>query len=296
MYKCVCGKEFEKEVSLKGHEGNCEVYNSILYGNTYKLEKRRNVYLDKLKIGRDISANNAKIRREEKLAKWIEERHTCERCGKVMTEKYATGRFCSSECAHKRPQTEETKKKIRENVLKSEKFINSIEINNHKYSSYEEAYYENPKICKYCGKVIPYHVRNRNTCSDECEETARYLGAIKGGKISSSLEVKRSKNEIYFCELCEKYFKDVKHNLAMFNGWDADVIIEDIKYAILWNGPWHYKKITKKHSLKQVQNRDNIKLKEIEKCGYIPYVIKDMGRYNKKFVEEQFNIFIATLG
>ena len=108
-------------------------------------------------------------------------------------------------------------------------------------------------------------------------------------------EIRRSKNEIYFCELCENYFKDVKHNEPMFNGWDADVIIEDIRYAILWNGKWHYEKITKKHSVEQVQNRDKIKLGEIVKAGYTPYIIKDMGGYNKKFVESEFNKFISSL-
>ena len=37
----------------------------------------------------------------------------------------------------------------------------------------------------------------------------------------------------------------------------------------------------KNHSVKQVQS------------GYTPYIIKDMGRYNPKFVEEEFNKFIA---
>lgn len=106
---------------------------------------------------------------------------------------------------------------------------------------------------------------------------------------------KRSKNEIYFAKMCIEYFNNVLVNENMFNGWDADVIIEDIKTAVLWNGVWHYKKITEKHSVKQVQNRDKIKLKEIKNCGYTPYIIKDMGGENKKFVDTQFNIFINKI-
>jgi hypothetical protein len=30
----------------------------------------------------------------------------------------------------------------------------------------------------------------------------------------------------------------------------------------------------------------------IEKMGYTPYIIKDMGKYNKKFVEQEFEIFM----
>lgn len=113
---------------------------------------------------------------------------------------------------------------------------------------------------------------------------------LKSSKVQS--ETRRSKNEIYFCELCKQYFNNVLHNVQMFNGWDADIIIDDIKIAVLWNGKWHYEKIKKAQSLKQIQNRDNIKLEEIKKCEYIPYVIKDLGSYNRKFVNKKFEEFL----
>ena len=56
----------------------------------------------------------------------------------------------------------------------------------------------------------------------------------------------------------------------------------------MWNGKWHYEKITKQHSVEQVQNRDTIKIKEIQNCGWTPYIIKDMGKHNVSFVKEQF--------
>ena len=95
--------------------------------------------------------------------------------------------------------------------------------------------------------------------------------------------------------MCEQHFNNVKHNEPIFNGWDADIIIEDIKVAVLWNGPWHYRKITEAHSLEQVQCRDKIKIKEIEKCGYKPYIIKDMGSYDLKKVNDEFNKFLNLL-
>lgn len=122
---------------------------------------------------------------------------------------------------------------------------------------------------------------------------ALHNGGCKG--IQHQGDLRRSKNEIEFCKLCEEYFDNVKHNESIFNGWDADVIIEDIKFAVLWNGPWHYKQITKSHSVKQTQNRDKIKVKEIEECGWTPYIIKDMGKANKDFVKEKFNEFLKYL-
>lgn len=122
---------------------------------------------------------------------------------------------------------------------------------------------------------------------------ALHNGGCKG--IQHQGDLRRSKNEIEFCKLCEEYFGNVKHNESIFNGWDADIIIEDIKFAVLWNGPWHYKQITKSHSVKQTQNRDKIKIKEIKESGWTPYIIKDMGKANKDFVKEKFDEFLKYL-
>jgi hypothetical protein len=110
-----------------------------------------------------------------------------------------------------------------------------------------------------------------------------------------SKQGKRSKNEILFSELCLGEFKNVILNENIFNGWDADIILLDIKTAVLWNGKWHYEKITENHSVKQVQNRDKIKIKEIIKAGYVPYIIKDMGSYDEEFVNCQFEKFLKYI-
>jgi hypothetical protein len=133
----------------------------------------------------------------------------------------------------------------------------------------------------------PYLMKNR------IEENKTWHKEIssKGGLNSVKVQNRRSKNEIYFFELCKSIFPDAVANKPIFNGWDADVIIPSIKIAILWNGPWHYKQISKSQSLEQVQNRDKIKLKEIETFGYKSHIIKDLGKYNKSFVENQFELF-----
>jgi hypothetical protein len=117
----------------------------------------------------------------------------------------------------------------------------------------------------------------------------------EGGRKSMDIQkdFRRSRNEIEFCSLCEEKFGTdaVLHNIPYFNGWDADVIIPELKIAILWNGAWHYKQIYDKSSLIQIKNRDNIKISEIKKAGFIPYVIKDLGKANSEFVKNQFNIF-----
>lgn len=120
------------------------------------------------------------------------------------------------------------------------------------------------------------------------------LSAAGKKGLSSQINIRRSKAEILFCSLCEDYFNKVTHNEPIFNDWDADVLIWDKKIAVLWNGKWHYEKITRKHSVKQVQNRDKIKCKEIEKAGWKVYIIKDLGKFNEEFVREQFKIFLES--
>ena len=118
------------------------------------------------------------------------------------------------------------------------------------------------------------------------------LGAVAGGKASAAKRVKRSLNEILFGDLCSQHFSNVRFNERSFNGWDADVILDDQQIAVSWNGEWHYEKITQKHSLLQVQTRDTIKEKEILAAGYTHYVIKDMGSHNPDFVKQEFEKFI----
>ena len=212
-----------------------------------------------------------------------------------MTNKYATGRFCCQSCANSRKHSKETRQKISNTLNKNKSNYNYA---NKKYEKTGKDIKRcNYGMCPICGKKFEFK-RNKNnvlirrkTCSDEC---LKKIQTIKGME-SVKKQQRRSKNEIYFYELCQKYFNNVKNNECIFNGWDADVIIEDIKYAILWNGIWHYKQIYKRQSLKQVQTRDKIKIDNIIKCGYTPYIIKDMGKENKKFVEEQFEIFISKL-
>ena len=199
---------------------------------------------------------------------------------------------CSSKCSHTRKHSIETKNKISESL----------------HNTLKKEY-----ICCNCGKM--YYINDnlfpnstKKFCSNECSKQYKithngYLSDLGRHKLQETAKytctelqnIKRSKNEIYFCELCEEYFSNVEHNKPIFNGWDADIIIHDIKYAVLWNGKWHYEKITEHHSVEQVQNRDKIKIKEIQNYGYTPYIIKDMGKYNPNFVEEQFNIFLKNI-
>lgn len=198
-------------------------------------------------------------------------------------------KFCSRECANSRIQTNEMNEarslKLKGKIIPHLRTPREI------------------RKCKWCSTEFEVLVTsNKKLCSKKCsskyvmkEYRYKFVEAgLKSAKIQS--ETRRSKNEIHFAELCKSHFGNVKTNEQMFNGWDADVIIEDIKTAVMWNGKWHYEKITEKHSVKQFQNRDKIKINEIKNAGYTPYIIKDMGRENKEFVKSEFDKFIKLYG
>lgn len=148
------------------------------------------------------------------------------------------------------------------------------------------------KQCPFCSKTKQYN-KFAVYCSPDCLNAAMKNARSMGGKNSAFKQgnLRRSSNEIYFAELCKQDFSNVLTNMPLFNGWDADIILPDLKIAILWNGVWHYKQITKFHSVLQVQNRDKIKMQEIRNCGYMPYIIKDEGSKNFIFVQDQYQIF-----
>jgi hypothetical protein len=235
-----------------------------------------------------LAERRAEKKREKILSK------TCERCEQAITEVYGSGRFCSQKCARgaaTSAKREEINKKTSESIKKK----------------YSHLYERKTRECSYCNKefVVSHKKPDKKFCKISCASNYRYseknpdfennmrLAQLAGiSSAQSQRETRRSKNEIYFAELCSSAFSNVLCNEPMFDGWDADVIIPELKIAVLWNGPWHRRKITQKHSVAQVQKRDEIKRVKIHEAGYIMYVVDDEGKYDKNFVEKEFEKFI----
>lgn len=124
------------------------------------------------------------------------------------------------------------------------------------------------KNCIICGNV--FSDSKRKTCSLDCHKAKL---SINGRSRVVSL---RSKDEMALFDFCKEFFKNVSHNEHLVEGWDADIILHDEKIAILWNGPWHYREMPGlKHSLKQVQTRDRIKIEKLSKAGWTIMVFED---------------------
>lgn len=301
-----CGKQFTRTSDLIRHEKSC--------------------------VNRNERERFLRLRRSwsnQQKQQYIKEGHNCKSCGALLTEFYSSGEYCSRACANRRNQTDEIKQKISDGVdrhnlevgiipvkIRSKSYCKDcgvmtsggqsgycVKCGPSHYNKNNKRVYKhgNQVLCGDCNK--PLHRRNKTGYCNDCYR--KHFGewatestierCIEAGKKSAQSQQRRSKNEIAFCELCEQYFTNVTHNQPIFNSWDADIILVDYKIAILWNGIWHYKQISKKQSLLQVQTRDKIKIDQIISCGYTPYIIKDMGKADKHKVENEFYEFVRWL-
>jgi hypothetical protein len=219
----------------------------------------------------------------------------CRKCGKKESVQIFEGSkppdkfYCSMKCSKSRDHSKETVEKIRSSVQQ--------------FFEREGKTARQEKTCKHCGDSFSTEKKSQVYCSRTCSSKgsmsspeAREQSRIRMlGTLERLREKRRSKNEILFHDLCSERFEDVRNNEAMFDGWDADVLLVNEKIAVLWNGKWHYEKLTKNHSVEQVQKRDEIKIQKITDAGWTLYVIKDMGRHDPAFVQEEFEKFLEFL-
>ena len=96
-YSCVCGFTTDNSRLISGHKRHCKDYWKSIgkYDEMKAIDKRVS------NIGQMASKKKSNTERDIKLAKWISEKHECETCGKVMTEKFGSGKFCCRSCACK---------------------------------------------------------------------------------------------------------------------------------------------------------------------------------------------------
>lgn len=122
-FTCNCGKCFKNKVALSTHlQFHCPINT-----NKYAYNKAK----DNLKKMSTTANTNRHIHslnnKNAKLLEWQLEHHTCERCHKVMVEKYGSGRFCLRSCANSRTNNRSIiNQKISLSIKNSKKFFNSI--------------------------------------------------------------------------------------------------------------------------------------------------------------------------
>lgn len=137
-------------------------------------------------------------------------------------------------------------------------------------------------VCEFCGKKFK-NKKERQYCSPYCQKLDNQKKnpgmASKGGIISAKNRCIRSKDEIKLYELCVKNFNyEITHNEEVIHKfkYDADIIIRDLKIAILWNGIWHYKELGfTNYSLEEIKKRDNKKIEFFYENGWDVFIFED---------------------
>lgn len=96
----------------------------------------------------------------------------CQKCRKLVTKKFGSGKFCSRKCANSRILSKESKQKISIKAKNNPRGWNSLIARLNKKRNFEkrkQEYYNNPNKCEICGKILDYKRKNAKTCgSKEC--------------------------------------------------------------------------------------------------------------------------------
>lgn len=248
-------------------------------------ERYHNCVKESSKKGGTTFAENNKaslyLRQEALKLEYNSNPKTCSRCNNIIPFDHRKSKYCSVNCGRRRKQTIITRSKI-------SKAVNRFNELNPTFRREVSARNAKPKneiwtTCYCCSVAIPvlaekYQYRKFKLFScdaDVCKSVTRKKISTETGKRAASCRVKRSKLEIKLYELCEKHYR-VSHNLPIIDGWDADIILEDHKIAVLWNGPWHYREMGhSNHSLDQVVTRDCIKVQVLEDHGWTVLIYQD---------------------
>lgn len=222
-----------------------------------------------------LSAEIRKERLTKTISDYVRDPKCCAHCSGPVAYEKRYNKFCSKRCSAsfnniaRGPRTEDTKSKIKASIdrLNSEKPKKPLRTKEPKKPNMRECVTcKQPFIAKLNGR------NTRKTCSDACASSAR----SKGGRQSAATRVLRSKDEIALYKLCISRFPDAQNNTILAEGWDADISIPSLKFAILWNGLWHREQLSfKNHSLPQVQTRDRLKKKALTAAGWRVLVYED---------------------
>ena len=282
-YTCICGKSFQSEKSLWAHEASCKEFYLQKYGNIdayiNRLEKIRqaartqNQEYNKYK--KDLIIN----KKQEDLEKWIAEQHTCEICGKIMTEKYGSGRFCCRSCANKRSHTEETKQKISTTLsLNKQKMYCKIcgkELNYRNISGY----------CSYCFQHLPKSEEVKKKQSKIMKERGYPRWNIHREKLSFA--------ENFFAKVLDRYNIQYIHDYSVKNTRNYNYYLD---FYIVKNGVQLDLEIDgKQHELPKRKIHDIKRDTFLTSINYVVYRIKwnELRSINgKKLMEQKINTFL----
>lgn len=224
-------------------------------------------------------------------------------CKNCEVEHYESSEFCSKKCARSYATKFDIKHETKDIFCKKCNTVHKINkrASDKNFVCKDCLFIE--KTCENCYIKFKIHPKKIGRfCSANCTRifnTTKTNMSVLGAFASVQKRVIRSRDEIKLYALIEENFNfKLRNNVPVLVDypWDADIIIDDLKIVILWNGPWHYKELgIKNHSLKQVQTRDKIKTELFENNGWMVLVYQD-NEYTPETALEDLKKIISGCG
>lgn len=237
-------------------------------------------------IGKEKSDLTKLSKKQSKVDLYKSNPLLCNSCNEPLSYAKRKNKYCGHKCA-----AIITNKERIDNgyvVSKNTKLLISLKNKRPPFSKIGQ--------CKVCNKFF-HLLKNRKTCSDICYKKANIISGQKGGKVSNTKRIKRSKDEIKLFNLCKEYIdSSTRSNYILVDNWDVDIFIPSLNLAIMWNGPWHYKEMKLyNHSLLKVQERDNIKINLFRNAGFVVKVFEDR-YYTPETALQEIKSLVAPVG
>lgn len=131
------------------------------------------------------------------------EPYKCEHCGKLVTEKYGSGRFCSRTCANARTHSVETRYKIHNTLSKDKETIEEfIE----KEVTKEQ---QNTEVCPICGFKTNKHGMRAHYAACKRKHGIKSLAKVCGTELDITVEDLNTYIEEHpRCEICGKTIEE----------------------------------------------------------------------------------------
>lgn len=195
---------------------------------------------EKCRKGALIAAHNSHIKSIEKkqieIEKWLNEKHECKNCGKIMIKKYGKGIFCSKSCASSysnkgRKKTDKAKSNCSKGQNERFKKVDErIKVSNKMKELWKNNDYRN--------KIIKAHKdKFENKSEYEKQKIRKHwieIGANNTKNTKIELEVERQLQNLRLEYIKQKYVYDGSR------GYLLDFYLPKYKIVIECNGDyWH---------------------------------------------------------
>jgi very-short-patch-repair endonuclease len=259
-FKCACGKEFINGQQFNGHKSRCKIHHLNKYGNLDIYDKVQSALSNGMSISKK---QKAKEKRQTRMQTWVDEKHQCEKCGKIMAVFYGSGRFCSRSCANSKQHSEETKTKISK-ALKldvEKKFCKQCgkELCSRNISGY----------CKVCLRTCDEFHEQRKLSARKVYENSVKNGTFKGWQLRNETPF----SEKFFINILNQHKIPYTHNKPVKQSnnrycYFLDFYIElpDMKLDLEIDG--------KQHKYPERKEADKRRTAELENLGYTIYRIE----------------------